>query len=1480
MSNLVKKIVAITTTITCAVWMMGPGVAQALTIAELQAQITALQAQLTALQGSTTTTTTSSACSGITFSRNLKLGMSGTDVKCMQAILNQSADTKVSESGAGSPGSETTYFGAKTYAAAVKFQVKYAAEVLTPLGLTAGTGFVGAATRSKLNTLTGTVSGTTTTGGDTTTTTSSDNKVSLAVDSPAAASIAKGAQNAIFAKINFCTAATANTVSKIVFTRTGIADDADISNVKIYDGITQVGSTQSVNSTTHKASFSSLTWSIPANTCKVLTLKASIAAGATTGDTPKLAIQSASDITSTVTLDGVFPIQSSALTISGIGVGDLLVATTTPSGSVVAGATEQGVAGFIFTASSTEGVKIHSVKITEVGTSVDTDISNIKLFYQSTQLGATVASLTSGAATFDLTAAPLEILAGQSKTLTVYADIGSSTGVNDRTVRFEITDNTAVTAYGTNSGGSIISYGGAYASDEWPAKGYSITVVLGDFTVAKDNTYSPSSKEYARGTDQNDMIAFKFTSGANEGVRVSEFKLYKATTTIADTSVSNITLYDAVTGARLTDTAGNVIPAGSMVSGYVDFGSHTTGLDSVGLFDVTKSSYKIILVKADIPSGAATATNVLGFKINTPTTQVWADGLSSHNDLGATEINAGITTSVPSTALVHTILEKGTLNVAVSSATPAAANYAVGTTNFTFAKFDLTSTGEDMLVTQFNVYFSTTSAATTTEADSADINNLKLYDGDTLLDADSQISSGYAEFAINLTVPKNGTKTLSVVGDIPTGSDAKALVAWVQKKGDLAVTGSNSNVIVYASASNWAATRGNQMVKGTPILTVKTATTPAAKTIIKNSVGALVTTLYLTATATEDIKVTRIQIAGDSTSTATTSAGTATSTWQGAGISGLGSYDVHDYVSNVKLYDGAIQVGSTVPTLTDGTNYDYANFTGLSLTIPKGSTKVIDVKLDVISSTGTVASFYFGVATTTEASVDIAASGVQSGLSATYAIETGGVSGQPMQFGDAGTLAIAADVDTPISAMVVESSTGNTAGKWKFTASTEAMKIHRLAFDVTNSSAATGTVTTANTVILHMATTAAGVSTKNYAFNYSINGAATQTCYIRWSVLGSIGQATTTDMFIKAMNSASSTCWASTSQGIMVERATTTGGALVFYASSSEKVASTTVGENASLVITDYPNTQGIVQGNTGVASNVVDSLKLGPRYGGSETIGLMAGADGNLAKVSLYKGSTWVADSYVGAAIANQVVFDLDTTPVEVPIGNTFFSIKTNLSDYLAAAEGSTYKFSIGTSSGYTDIDYVTAKGVSSGDQLAAASITLDGQKEGNAMYVYATKPTVSLNSASPSGMQSVGTNKEVFRFDVANTDTTFDLTVNAIRFTISTNASSAAFDKLFTLYKSTDLSTGIGTAYSWASATSTGTSGYVTIYPNSGNVIGSGNTTTYVLKANTASMEASSYFTISIEDQDFYWNDSLVGRANQKVLNLPVTGNLLDYK
>jgi peptidoglycan hydrolase-like protein with peptidoglycan-binding domain len=84
----------------------------------------------------------------VELTRELKLGDSGNEVELLQVWLRQ-------EPLVYPEGKVTGYFGKLTQEAVIRFQEKYAAEILAPQGFSKGTGIVDSYTRIKLNELYG-----------------------------------------------------------------------------------------------------------------------------------------------------------------------------------------------------------------------------------------------------------------------------------------------------------------------------------------------------------------------------------------------------------------------------------------------------------------------------------------------------------------------------------------------------------------------------------------------------------------------------------------------------------------------------------------------------------------------------------------------------------------------------------------------------------------------------------------------------------------------------------------------------------------------------------------------------------------------------------------------------------------------------------------------------------------------------------------------------------------------------------------------------------------------------------------------------------------------------------------------------------------------------------------------------------------------------------------------------------------------------
>jgi len=108
-------------------------------ITALKAKIAKVQAQIDAILGKKTT-----SCQR--FENNLYLGMTNSqEVRCLQEFLKDQGLDIYPE------GLITGNFLSLTKAAVIRFQEKYASEILNPLGLQGGTGYVGLMTRAKIN---------------------------------------------------------------------------------------------------------------------------------------------------------------------------------------------------------------------------------------------------------------------------------------------------------------------------------------------------------------------------------------------------------------------------------------------------------------------------------------------------------------------------------------------------------------------------------------------------------------------------------------------------------------------------------------------------------------------------------------------------------------------------------------------------------------------------------------------------------------------------------------------------------------------------------------------------------------------------------------------------------------------------------------------------------------------------------------------------------------------------------------------------------------------------------------------------------------------------------------------------------------------------------------------------------------------------------------------------------------------------------
>jgi len=995
MNNTLKKIVASITVLTCAGLLMGPGVAQALTVNELLALIAGassledLQADIAAAQDSEDgeVVTIEGVPADFTFETNLKQTDTGDDVKYLQIVLNSDSDTQLAEEGVvGSAGNETSYFGPLTKAAVIAFQELYTEDCLASWGLTEGTGYVGSTTRAKLNELLGEVVPPTECTVDAdcpagyTCTAEVCVKISVAAGLTAALAATTPASTSIisygttsfqaqvlvpFTTVNFTAGSEGSvTVTTLKFTRTGIAADANLDNTYLYEGDAKLLEGGTLSSKVVTFNDASGIFTVPAGETKSITLKGNLNSAASAGKTIGFSLVSADDITSDASaVSGTFPASGNLMTVAtadDLGYAMITGYTVPTTPATISPQDDYMVWKFTLTANQ-QNLDLEKIIFSEVGSINVDDLQNFELYYGGTLLG-TAEMDSNNQVIFDLSDSPYRITKGQSRVLKLYADIVKG---SNRTFKFTVQYPTDLIIEDVNYGVYAPSY---ITIGTWsivqPDESYTIDV--GTLSVTK-RTDSPVNNVSLDGTNIS-LAKFDFKA-AGEDIKITSLRV------AADTVRTGAT----PSTANGLDN-GMVYLDGTQVGSTKDIEEYASGAAGEGTsftfgtsFIVAVGTTSVVEIKADVKdtdTNSFVATNTLQIYLLNDNSYNNAQGQSSLTilDVPASDKSANSLT-VEAGALTFT------KRAAYGNQTATAPS-----SEFKIGSFSaLAGSTEGVNVDSVTV--------TLIAAEVADTENLLLKIGADQIGSTKVSPSLTNLFSINVDLAASESKTIDIYADILSTAEATDTI-------NADVTGTSTTTVTSAAANASS-------------VTLQTITVAAGRLSVNiasdNPDDALVVGL------SPDVVITKYEFSSSFEAFNISEVTVYASSEQDRTAPRLAKPNFRDFLNVWLSYPDS--TGTTVTTSKRSTFVNGAmQFTGLTMYVPAGST----AKLTVYADLNAVAPAGYYARTGDRPQISLAYYKANSGSIASFERRTGLLNYQ----GDGGT-------KIPITWVTATNDTGN-----------------------------------------------------------------------------------------------------------------------------------------------------------------------------------------------------------------------------------------------------------------------------------------------------------------------------------------------------------------------------------------------------------------------------------------------------------------------
>ncbi|MDP2669057.1 MAG: peptidoglycan-binding domain-containing protein [bacterium] len=523
-------------------------------------------------------------------------------------------------------------------------------------------------------------------------------------------------------------------LESIAFENRGTTKDGDLTNLKLFVGGVQVGSTvaQFVNK---RATFDLSSAPVRLETgTRIIKLTADVVGGSSW--TYDVQIRRAADMRAVdvelgqpilvTDADATFPVSAAAANTVAAGTLSLVRKTTSPSGSVAVGSGNVLWGTFEFRAAG-EDVKIETITV-DVDTTLGVGMDNGKVFLNGVQVGSTKDIVEAGTTEFTFGSSFIA-KAGQVMTVDIYGDAKTTAAVN-----YANGDTVDVGISVAVANTERLTSGTPIASAISEVESFSRSMSSSSVTVNKASGYG--NQTMIAGTTGAKLGSFNITAGSAEGINLNSIVVDM--TEAAAASITDLMLKDSATGLQI----GSTKPAPSTSNSF------STSLA------LAKSATVSIDVYANIKSSADAGTIL--FTVDSTTG-------------GTGALTAQSATSGTDKDLQTITLAGAVLTGAVGSSNPNSSNAIAGQSDVLVGSFDFTSQYSDFTVTKVKVKVPANAATSVSSV------KLKWTGGEA--SAVLALSSGVQTHATatfgGLTFPiaKNTTQKLDVYVSLSTIAD-------------------------------------------------------------------------------------------------------------------------------------------------------------------------------------------------------------------------------------------------------------------------------------------------------------------------------------------------------------------------------------------------------------------------------------------------------------------------------------------------------------------------------------------------------------------------------------------------------------------------------------------------------------------------------------------------------------------------------------